>query len=155
MGEEESVSTGILTDNLRWLPDGALLAGGQDSSMPAVFQCRPPACRVGSAAIRIDTATGKTSRLATYAGSEAFEGGTTALQVGNEVAVRELQGHAHCTGFAGSVEGSGKPSIAGRPRAILAKACRSPLSRPAIEGSSSTSVTRRDTHVVMDGPGHF
>ncbi len=83
--KKESIATGILTDNLRWMDDGSLLAGGQDASMPAVFQCRAPECRVGSAAIRIDVATGKTSRVAQYAGSDAFEGGTTALQVGNEV----------------------------------------------------------------------
>ena len=83
--KKESISTGILTDNLRWMSDGSLLAGGQDSSMPAVFECRPPACRVGSAAIRIDLKTGKTARVAQYAGSEGFEGGTTALEVGNEI----------------------------------------------------------------------
>ncbi len=33
----------------------------------------------------IDVATGKASRLAAYPGSDAFEGGTTALRVGNEV----------------------------------------------------------------------
>jgi hypothetical protein len=83
--KKESVSTGILTDNLRWMSDGSLLAGGQDSSMPAVFQCRPPACRVGSAAIKIDTKTGKATRLVQYPGSEGFEGGTTALEVGDEI----------------------------------------------------------------------
>ena len=83
--KKESITTGILTDNLRWMSDGSLLAGGQDSSMPAVFECRPPACRVGSAAIRIDLKTGKATRLVAYPGSEGFEGGTTALEVGNEI----------------------------------------------------------------------
>jgi hypothetical protein len=83
--KKELISTGILTDNLRWMSDGSLLAGGQDSSMPAVFECRPPACRVGSAAIKIDLKTGKATRLVQYAGSEGFEGGTTALEVGNEI----------------------------------------------------------------------
>ncbi len=59
VGQKESISTGILTDNLRWMSDGSLLAGGQDANMPAVFQCRAPACRVGSAAIKIDLKTGK------------------------------------------------------------------------------------------------
>jgi hypothetical protein len=83
--KKESITTGILTDNLRWMSDGTLLAGGQDASMPAVFQCRAPACRVGSAAIKIDLQTGKASRLVQYAGSDGFEGGTTALEVGDEI----------------------------------------------------------------------
>jgi hypothetical protein len=83
--KKESINTGILTDNLRWMADGTLLAGGQDASMPAVFQCRAPACRVGSAAVKIDLKTGKTTKLVQYPGSDGFEGGTTALEVGNEV----------------------------------------------------------------------
>lgn len=82
---KESIGTGILTDNLRWMKDGSLLAGGQDANMPAVFQCRAPACRVKSAAIRIDLETGKASRLVEYGGNDGFEGGTTALEVGDEV----------------------------------------------------------------------
>ena len=83
--KKESITTGILTDNLRWMSDGTLLAGGQDANMPAVFQCRAPACRVGSAAIKIDLKTGKASRLVQYGGSAGFEGGTTALEVGDEI----------------------------------------------------------------------
>jgi hypothetical protein len=82
---KETIGTGILTDNLRWMSDGSLLAGGQDANMPAVFQCRAPACRVGSAAIKIDLKTGKATRLVQYAGSDGFEGGTTALEVGDEI----------------------------------------------------------------------
>jgi hypothetical protein len=83
--KKESITTGILTDNLRWMSDGSLLAGGQDANMPAVFECRAPACRVGSAAIKVDVATGKGRRLVGYPGSEGFEGGTTALEVGDEI----------------------------------------------------------------------
>jgi hypothetical protein len=89
--KKESISTGILTDNLRWMSDGSLLAGGQDANMPAVFECRPP-CRVGSAAVKLDLKTGKATRLVHYAGSAGFEGSTTALEVGDEVWLGSFKG---------------------------------------------------------------
>ncbi len=82
--KRDAIPTGILTDNLRWMADGSLLAAGQDASMPAIFDCRPPACRVGSGAVKIDTRTLQTKRLISYAGNASFEGATTAIQVGNE-----------------------------------------------------------------------
>ena len=82
--KRDAIPTGILTDNLRWMNDGSLLAAGQDASMPGVFECRPPACRVGSGAVKIDTKTLQTKRLVSYAGNESFEGSTTVIEVGNE-----------------------------------------------------------------------
>lgn len=82
--KKESIDTGILTDNLRWLADGSILAGGQDSKMPDVFQCRPPECRVGSGAVKIDPRTLKTTRVVTYKGNDSFEGATTVIEVGDE-----------------------------------------------------------------------
>jgi hypothetical protein len=90
--KKESVGTGILTDNLRWMSDGSLLVGGQDANMPAVFECRAPACRVGSAAVKLDLKTGKATRLVEYKGSEAFEGATTAIEVGNEIWLGSFKG---------------------------------------------------------------
>jgi hypothetical protein len=88
---KESYDTGILTDNLRWMADGSILVGGQDANMPAVFECRPP-CRIGSAAMKLDPRTGKVTRIAQYAGSAAFEGATTALEVGNEIWLGSFKG---------------------------------------------------------------
>jgi hypothetical protein len=82
--KRDAIPTGILTDNLRWMEDGSLIAAGQDANMPGVFECRPPACRVGSGAVKIDTHTLQTKRLVTYAGNESFEGATTVIEVGNE-----------------------------------------------------------------------
>lgn len=82
--KRDAIPTGILTDNLRWMADGSLLAGGQDANMPAVFECRPPTCRVGSAAVKINTSTLQTSRVVNYAGNDSFEGATTVLEVGKE-----------------------------------------------------------------------
>jgi len=83
--KKEVIATGILTDNLRWMSDGALLAGGQDADMPGVFACQPPKCKVGSAAVRIDTRTGEATKIVSYAGGSAFEGATTAIEVGDEI----------------------------------------------------------------------
>ena len=82
--KRDAIATGILTDNLRWMADGSLLASGQDADMPAVFNCRPPACRVGSGAVKIDLRTLQTRRLVSYAGNESFEGATTTIEVGDE-----------------------------------------------------------------------
>jgi hypothetical protein len=90
--KKESISTGILTDNLRWMSDGTLLAGGQDANMPAVFECRAPACRVGSAAVKIDLRTGKATKLVQYKGSDGFEGSTTAIEVGDEIWLGSFKG---------------------------------------------------------------
>jgi hypothetical protein len=88
----ESVTTGILTDNLRWAADGSLIAAGQDASMPGVFQCQPP-CYVASAAVQIDPRTMKmTKRLVTYPGNASFAGGTTILDVGNEYWIGTYRG---------------------------------------------------------------
>jgi hypothetical protein len=89
--KRDAIPTGILTDNLRWMADGALLAGGQDANMPAVFECRPP-CRVGSAAVKIDPRTLQTKRVVSYAGNASFEGATTVIDVGNEFWVGSYRG---------------------------------------------------------------
>lgn len=82
--KRDSIPTGILTDNLRWAADGSLLVGGQDASMPGVFQCGPPSCYVNSAGVRIDPKTLQTTRIVSYAGTESFQGSTTVIDVGNE-----------------------------------------------------------------------
>jgi hypothetical protein len=82
--KRDAIPTSILTDNLRWMEDGSLLAAGQDANMPGVFECRPPECRVGSGAVKIDTRTLQTRRLLSYAGNASFEGATTVIEVGKE-----------------------------------------------------------------------
>lgn len=90
--KRDTIRTGILTDNLRWMADGSLLAAGQDTKMPDVFQCRAPACYMGSGGVKIDPKTLQTKRLVTYAGNESFEGGTTVLDVGNEYWIGSFKG---------------------------------------------------------------
>jgi hypothetical protein len=90
--KRDSTATGILTDNLRWMADGSLLASGQDANMPAVFQCRAPECYVASAAVKIDPKTMKTQRVMSYKGNDSFQGSTTAIDVGNEYWVGSFRG---------------------------------------------------------------
>jgi hypothetical protein len=90
--KRETIATGILTDNLRWMGDGSILAGGQDGDMPGVFQCQPPECRIGSAAVKIDPRTQKVTRIASYPGSAGFEGSTTSLEVGQEIWMGSFRG---------------------------------------------------------------
>ena len=82
----------ILWDNLRWRRAGSILVGGQDGNMPGVFQCQPPKCHIGSAAVKIDPRTQKVTRIATYAGSAGFEGATTSLEVGKEIWMGSFRG---------------------------------------------------------------
>jgi SMP-30/Gluconolactonase/LRE-like region len=90
--KRDSFDTGILTDNLRWMADGSLLAAGQDANMPGVFECRAPACYVGSAAVKIDPRTMKMQRVVSYKGNESFQGATTAIDVGNEYWIGSYRG---------------------------------------------------------------
>ena len=90
--KRDSIATGILTDNLRWMADGSLLAAGQDANMPAVFQCRAPDCYVGSAAVKIDPKTLQTQRVMSYKGNDSFQGSTTAIDVGSEFWVGSFRG---------------------------------------------------------------
>jgi hypothetical protein len=90
--KRDSIATGILTDNLRWMRDGSLLASGQDGDMPAIFACRPPGCYGRSGAVKIDTRTGKTTRIVNYAGNASFEGSTTTLDMGNELWLGSYRG---------------------------------------------------------------
>ncbi|MBX5459721.1 MAG: SMP-30/gluconolactonase/LRE family protein [Steroidobacteraceae bacterium] len=90
--KRDAIPTGFLTDNLRWMADGSLLAAGQDADMPAVFGCAPPACRVKSAAVKIDPRTLEMTRVIAYPGSAHFEGATTAIDVGDEYWVGSFRG---------------------------------------------------------------
>jgi hypothetical protein len=90
--KRETIATGILSDNLRWMRDGSILVGGQDGNMPGVFQCQPPKCHIGSAAVKIDPRTQKATRIAAYAGSAGFEGATTSLEVGKEIWMGSFRG---------------------------------------------------------------
>jgi DNA-binding beta-propeller fold protein YncE len=92
VSRKQEISTGILTDNLRWMADGSILAAGQDADMPAVFACAPPKCRVASAAVKIDPRTLKTARVVGYAGSSGYEGATTAIEVGDEIWMGSFRG---------------------------------------------------------------
>jgi hypothetical protein len=71
----DTVPLGFRVDNLRWAPDGSLIAAGQGGS---------DALRTADVAT-IDPNTLKINKRIRYPYSDVFRGGTTAIQIGNEI----------------------------------------------------------------------
>jgi hypothetical protein len=92
--------TGFLTDNLRWARDGSIMATGHDSEPPGqdndlakLFACRPPAkCFVTTIVARIDPQLGRSTKLLRLPGDERFQGGTTAIQIGDRFWIGSYRG---------------------------------------------------------------
>jgi sugar lactone lactonase YvrE len=79
--KRESVSVGFRVDNVRWAPNGTLLAAGQGAA-PAQT----------SNVARVDANTLKATELVNYANDQAFGFGTVAIQIGNELWVGSVRG---------------------------------------------------------------
>jgi hypothetical protein len=71
----DSVPLGFCVDNLRWAPDGSLLAAGQGGADPA---------RTANVAT-VDPGTLKVKKRIRYPYSDVFRGGTTAIQIEKEI----------------------------------------------------------------------
>jgi hypothetical protein len=69
-------------DNLRWAPDGTLLAAGQGG----------PGATAGSYVARLDPTTMKAEEIVRHPNSPAFSSGTVAIQVGKEIWVGSVRG---------------------------------------------------------------
>jgi len=80
--KRESVSVGFRVDNIRWAPDGTLLAAGQGGIAPSQT----------SNVARVDPSTLKFQELVRYPNSESFASGTVAIQVGPELWVGSVRG---------------------------------------------------------------
>lgn len=75
-------------DNLRWAPDGKLLAGGQaaEGGLAGMFNCtKPGGCPHGWTIVRIDPATMAVTPVIHAEGTESFSDATVGLQVGDEI----------------------------------------------------------------------
>jgi hypothetical protein len=72
---KSEVPLGFRVDNLRWAPDGSLLAAGQGGAAPL---------RTANVA-RVDPGTLKVTELVRYPYSDIFRGGTTAIRIGKEI----------------------------------------------------------------------
>jgi hypothetical protein len=73
--KQDAVVLGFRVDNLRWAPDGALLAAGQGGTAPSQT----------SNVVKVDPNTLKFQELVRYPYNDAFNAGTVAIQLGKEL----------------------------------------------------------------------
>lgn len=93
--KRDTLPAGYLVDNLRWAPDGELMAGGQDVPVKQVFSCfqsHKVRCTEPWRIDEWDTAAMKLKPLLRGAGSPEFGGATTGLQIGNEMFIGTFRG---------------------------------------------------------------
>lgn len=86
--EKETVAVNHHIDNIRWAPDGTLLAAGHDGSQQtSIFQCmQAGACDdVSSRVTRVNPQTLATQQIVNYPSNEFLILGTVAIQVGDEI----------------------------------------------------------------------
>jgi len=80
--KKDSVSVGFHLDNLRWAPDGTLLAAGQGGSPPSQT----------SNVVKVNPATLKVQELVRHPDIEGFGVTTVAIQVANELWLGSVRG---------------------------------------------------------------
>jgi hypothetical protein len=80
--KRDVVPLGFRVDNIRWAPDGSLLAAGQGGVAPAQT----------TNVVKIDPNTLKVQSIIQQANTPEFGSGTVALQVGNEIWVGSFRG---------------------------------------------------------------
>jgi sugar lactone lactonase YvrE len=85
-GEITRVSTDFRPDNLRWAPDGKIIATGQLVDLSNRNDLH------GWAAVKIDPQTMKAEPYLKVAGSAAFDNGTTTLVVGKDLYIGTYRG---------------------------------------------------------------
>ena len=78
----DSVNVGFRVDNIRWAPDGTLLAAGQGGAAPSQT----------SNVARVDPKTLKFEELVRYPNNPSFASGTVAIQMGSELWVGSVRG---------------------------------------------------------------
>jgi hypothetical protein len=81
--KKDSVPVGFNVDNIRWAPDGSLLAAGQGGTAPSQ----------ASHVARVNTRTLTSQELVRYPFSDTFTMGTVAIQVGREIWVGTYRGN--------------------------------------------------------------
>jgi sugar lactone lactonase YvrE len=80
--KKDSVAVGFRVDNVRWAPDGSLLAAGQGGTAPSQT----------SNVAKVNVTTMKSQELVRYPYSDVFGLGTVAIQVGREIWVGSVRG---------------------------------------------------------------
>jgi hypothetical protein len=84
--KRDEIPVGFRLDNLRWAPDGSLIAAGQETGPT------PPFNMAVSHVVKIDPKTLKVREVIRYPFNEAFNFATGAIQVGNEMWVGSVRG---------------------------------------------------------------
>jgi hypothetical protein len=88
------VKTGMLTDNVRWAPDGSILVGGQVTTVKQVLTCFESPAINCDVPFRIDSLNPKTMKLRTQVKSGVYGvmgAGTGAIRVSNEIWVSSFR----------------------------------------------------------------
>jgi len=80
--KKDSVPVGFRVDNLRWAPDGALLAAGQGGTAPSQT----------SNVVKVDPATLKFQELIRHPNIDGFGVTTVAIQIGKELWLGSVRG---------------------------------------------------------------
>ena len=88
----DTIELGYNVDNLRWAPDGSLLAAGQGGGLQALLAClgQRDCGAVTTNVTKIDPDTLALRELINHPSDEFVIAGTTALQVGNEIWVGQI-----------------------------------------------------------------
>ena len=84
----DTVPTGILTDNVRWSPSGAIFVGGQDVTVKQALDCFESSaanCKVPFKIYRMDPATLKLTDVVKSGVYGVMGAGTGAIQVGPKI----------------------------------------------------------------------
>jgi len=91
----DTVPTGMLTDNVRWSPDGgSILVGGQDATVKRVLGCFESSavnCSVPSKVYLMDPATLHLTTVVKSGVYGVFGAGTGAIRVGNKIWVSSFR----------------------------------------------------------------
>ena len=89
---KETIELGFNVDNLRWAPDGSLLAAGQGGGTQAVIACiaQGNCGAVTTNVAKIDPDTLAFEEIIRHPSDESVIAGTTALQVGDEIWVGQI-----------------------------------------------------------------
>ncbi|EPX65085.1 hypothetical protein D187_000510 [Cystobacter fuscus DSM 2262] len=81
-----SVDLGFHPDNIRFAPDGSILATGHPHSIAVVALCGfVVRCGIGTEVARVDPATFQAATLFKRGANETFSGGTSAVVIGDEL----------------------------------------------------------------------
>jgi hypothetical protein len=80
--KRDTVGVGFRVDNVRWAPDGTLLAAGQGGTAPSQT----------SNVARVDVKTMKAQEIVRHPNSDVFSAGTVAIQVAREIWVGSVRG---------------------------------------------------------------